>query len=112
MHIKFMNKNLTEKLIGLYKQNSPELNNLFFIDFIKNNLENFIEKWKFLLNNKIINKLKLITNKYDKIQNLEFIITFKQIKLSNNIIKEKYKEAKEMLQQYLKDKTNIIKNLN
>ena len=64
-----MNKNITEKFKGLYKQNSPELNNLFFIDFINNNLDKFIKKWIFLLNDKLINKLKLIANKYDKIQN-------------------------------------------
>lgn len=69
MHIKFMDKNLTEKFNGLYKQNSPELNNLFFIHFIRDNLEKFINKWNFLLNDKLINKLKLIANKYDKIQN-------------------------------------------
>jgi beta-phosphoglucomutase-like phosphatase (HAD superfamily)/GTP:adenosylcobinamide-phosphate guanylyltransferase len=69
MHIKFMNKNLTNKFKGLYKQNSKELNNLFFITFINNNLDKFIKKWIFLLNDKIINKLKLIANKYEKIQN-------------------------------------------
>jgi len=69
MHVKFMNKNLTNKFKGLYKQNSKELNNLFFVTFINNNLDNFIKKWIFLLNDKIINKLKLIANKYEKIQN-------------------------------------------
>jgi thiamine kinase-like enzyme len=64
-----MDKHLTEKFKGLYKQNSKELNNLFFIEFIKNNLDKFIEKWIFLLNDNIINKLKLIANKYNKIQN-------------------------------------------
>jgi hypothetical protein len=67
-----------------------------------------------IININIENQPLRYTCKYDKIQNLEFIITFKQIKLSNNIIKEKYKEAKEMLQQYLKDETksNKIVNIN
>lgn len=69
MHIKFMDKKLTNKFKGLYKQNSKELNNLFFVEFVNNNLDKFIKKWIFLLNDKIINKLKLIANKYEKIQN-------------------------------------------
>ena len=69
MHIKFTNKNLIEKFKGLYRQNSDELNNNFIIDFIKNNVNNFISKWLFLLNDTIINKLRIIAEKYDKIQN-------------------------------------------
>ena len=69
MHIKFWNKNLSEKFIGLYKQNSNNLNNIFFCDFIKNNIDIFIDKWSFLLNNNLIEILKLISCKYNKIQN-------------------------------------------
>lgn len=69
MHIKFMNKNLINKFKGLYRQNSNELNNSYFIDFINSNIDIFINKWIFLLNDNTINKLKLIANKYDKIQN-------------------------------------------
>ena len=69
MHIKFSNKKLISKFKGLYRQNSKKLNNLFFIEFIEKNIDIFINKWSFLLNEKIIEKLKLITKKYEKIQN-------------------------------------------
>jgi hypothetical protein len=64
-----MNKDISKKFNGVHKQNSKELNQKFFVNFINNNLDKFIQKWDFLLNDKIINKLKLIANKYSKIQN-------------------------------------------
>ena len=69
MHVKFSNKNLCNKFKGLYRQNSKELNNEFFFNFIHKNINFFIDKWNFLMNPNIINKLKLIAIKYDKIQN-------------------------------------------
>jgi beta-phosphoglucomutase-like phosphatase (HAD superfamily)/choline kinase len=69
MHIHFSNKDLQNKFNGLYKQNSSQLNNQFIIDFIQNNTEYFINKWKFLLNDKLIRIINLIKTKYDKIQN-------------------------------------------
>ena len=69
LHAQFSNKNLNLRFTGLYKNNSPELNNKFICDFIDQNIQNFIEKWKYLINDNVNQILNLIAIKYEKIQN-------------------------------------------
>lgn len=68
MHKSFANKNLIKIFKGLHRQNSKELNSSIICDFIDNNLQYFIDKWGFLLNDNIIDLLHLINKKYNKIQ--------------------------------------------
>jgi HAD superfamily hydrolase (TIGR01509 family) len=69
MHCKFYDKNLINKFKGLHRQNSKELNNEFICNFINVNIDFFIKKWKFLLDENLIEILNLINSKYSKIQN-------------------------------------------
>lgn len=68
MHNKFSDQTLLNQFDELYCQNSEKLNNVFICNFIRDNLDFFIEKWRFLLDDYTISLLHLINEKYSKIQ--------------------------------------------
>jgi HAD superfamily hydrolase (TIGR01509 family) len=69
MHANFSNKILTTQFNGLFKANSKELNSQFICDYVKEKCELFINKWKFMLNNGLSEKIKKIVSKFQQIQN-------------------------------------------
>ena len=65
LHSKFMNKNLTKYFPSLKKTNKLTFNKS---KFISDNIEHFIEKWKFILNDKNIQILRIINKNYKFIE--------------------------------------------
>ena len=65
LHSKFMNKNLTKYFPSLKKTNELTFNKS---KFISDNIEHFIEKWKFILNDKNIQILRIINKNYKFIE--------------------------------------------
>ena len=68
MHSFFCNKNLS-KLFRYIEHNNGPMSNPFWINYVNDRIDLFLHKWQFILTNKQIDILKLIVNKYDKIQN-------------------------------------------